>query len=208
MKLKKHFVYVLLFSQIFLFGCTYKYINELSRYPASSFNQINNKTATIIGFDDVIFQDYENTFNKMYPERIDFIDYFTNMFSEKLKTEGTFKFTNYNIIQNKNKPEIIAIDSIYTHTNSDYLISITNIEFSSRVNTVFHPNNVAQTIETCVLKARYKVYDIKEQVIVLDYVSTGEKTVNFFSYKAALEKAIEESINHSVSYIKTGKTEY
>lgn len=218
MRTSKWIVKGIIGVQILLSSCTSIYINEISKSP--SFNA-NSRTAIVVGIDGLILNEFIKTFDNKYRQKRDFINNYINSFSSKLQNEKIFVNVNaddsnqWNLIKSfaGAKDDFKTIDSLYNNCNADYIINISNFEISNRFqtsSTVGSPNIPGGTtsVEFCVIKARFQISDKITRKSILEFEAKGESSVFLFAFEKAFINAMENSIDHAIAYLKTGKKEF
>jgi hypothetical protein len=170
-------------------------------------NTSKSKTVVVSGSDNVVINNFANTFEKNYKSKNDFVKMYIDEFSSQLKNNAIFfRVTN---------EAIRDFDSLKASTNADYVIDLPYFEVTNRVVTTHSapmPNNnfggMASSTEYCVVNVKVVVYDIKNKKRIIEFLSTGEDSVFLFSFTKSLQKAKLKSITHIINYLKEGKTEY
>lgn len=221
MKTKNWFIIGILGCLLLLPGCAKIYINVISKSQELNLNSDNLKTATIVGIDGLSLNEFIKTFNNKYKQNRDFIDEYINSFTNKLQMGKLFtqvKFDNshkWSLIKSfaGAKEDFKIIDSLFNSCTSDYIINVSNFEISNRTQTFTSgggPNMPMRTSTTefCVVNAQFQIIDKRTRKGILEFKSTGEGSVFLFAFEAALEKAMNNSIEHAITYLKTGQIKF
>jgi hypothetical protein len=209
---------VILAVQILLASCKVIYITDISKSPDFNINTENTKTAIVAGLEGVQLNEFVNRFKNKYPKNSDFVVDYTKIFSAKLSNEKIFARVNADTSGQWNAIKSFAVvqgdfktvDSLFNHCNSDYLIILTDFEISNRFDWSSLPANNGQfnhASESCIIKTRLVIFDVKSRKQVLEFISKGECGVAF-GFEFTLKCTINHSIDHAVSYLKTGNIEF
>lgn len=220
MNLSKLLIGSLIIGQL-LSSCTTLYISEISRTPNFTFNLNDSKSVLVVGNNDVSLNEFIKTFNKKYKDKREFVDDYKQSFSEKLRNGSIFTRVGMDKSSQWDSTKLFTfsqdqskiVDSLILNSHVDYLLNISNLDISSRYQTVTSGGGLdvpmtTITTEICVVKSRIQIMDIKTRQIVLEFVSTGEGSVFLFAYVSALDGAISRSIDYAIEYLKTGKTKF
>ena len=205
---------------LFLTSCSNTYIYEISKSHEFNLNPDNSKTAIIFGSEDIVIEEFVKTFNNNYKENRDFVNDYISLLSDKLQNEKVFAQAKPDLSNqwstirsySSEKQDLVMIDSLH-NLNADYIINVSNFNISNRVvtRTNFGGSNMpasTSSTEYCIVKARFEISDRKTRKNILEFYSKGESTVFLFAFKAAFNNAMKNSIDHAVSYLKTGKKEF
>lgn len=219
MKILKILVFLL--SVLFLSSCATVYVQEYSKAPGFNINGQRDKSSTVTGFEPVIIKEFVKTFAKRYPQAQHFSTEYAVKVKDRLARDKIFAAVVYDSsVEWKStrqgsfaKSDLNAIDSLFNSCQSDYIITISDFEVSNRIVTSYSgggPNNMGSQTSTeyCLIDARYTLYDVKTRKKLLEFTSRGEKSVFLFGFENALIKAIDNSIEHAMLYIKTSKKEF
>jgi hypothetical protein len=226
MKLNKWLIAGILGVQLTICSCEAVRISETSNYQDSKFVFGPNKTAVLVGNDNVLVSEFTKTFNKKYNKKHDFVQQYDSLFSIKLKEEKIFGEIKYDksleFVSNDpltfTQDQQKKVDSLFTNSKADYLVRIYDHEITNRIQgTSGMPMAMSNGgmgmsggthSESCIIKSHFQIYDIKSRKKVLDFVSKGDGTVLFFSFEQALTDAFNSSIKNSMIYLKTGKLKF
>lgn len=225
MKVKKCLMAGIISIQLSLVSCEAVRISENANYNDSKFAFGTDKTAILVGNDDILISEFTKTFSKKYKKKHDFVTQYDSLCSIKLKQEKIFG----EIIYDKsfefvsNDPLALTqeqqkkIDSLFTNTTADYLIKINNHEVTNSIQgSVSAPmpmgsggmGMTSTQSESCIINSHFQIYDIKTRKKVLDFVSKGNGSVVFFAFEQAFIDAMNSSIKNSTIYLKTGKLKF
>jgi hypothetical protein len=228
MKINKWLLAGIVGIQLLISSCTSVRISENSIYNDSEFTFGPNKTALLVGNNNVLVSEFNNTFKKRFKEKNDFVIQYDSLCALKLKEEllfGSIKLStsldflsadSMTFTQEQQK----KVDSLFTNTKADYLIKINNQEITNSIQgTSAMPMynggmnggitmGIGTQSESCIIKSHFQIYDIKTRKKVLDYVSLGSAGVLFLAFDAALLNAMNSSIKNTTTYLKTGKIKY
>jgi hypothetical protein len=223
MKTCKWFVIGILFVQLFMASCTKIFIHEISRSPEFFLSPGSSKTAVIVGDDKIPLNDFVKTFDKIYdPQRL-FVDDYISLFTDKLQQTFLFSAVRFDMspqwarIKSTSgaKEDLAVVDYLYSTSNANYVINITSFDLTRRIDKgtpydATTPNMPPSPYykEYCIVKAHIQVIDVKTRKVVSEFESDGQSLVFLFTYKVALEKAMESSVEHAVAFLKTGKKEF
>lgn len=202
-------------------ACTSIFINEISKSPNFNLNTEHSKTALVAGLEGVQLNEFVKTFNKKYQKQNDFVVDYTKLFTAKLRSEKIFTQVKadtsgqWNIIKSfaTVQDDFKAIDSLFNHSTEDYLICLSDLEISNRFQTVTvggGPNMPPSTssVEYCVIKARFQIFELKTRQKLMEFFATGESQVFLFAFESAFISAMNSSMYHALAYLKTGKKEF
>ena len=228
MKKNKWLIAGIVGVQLLLFSCASIRINENSVYTDSNFVFGPDKTALLIGNNNVMVNEFTKTFKKRFKEKNDFVIQYDSLCALKLKEEQLFGDVKLGTSLDFLSADAMLftpeqqkkVDSLFTNTKADYLIKISDQEVSNSIQ-----GNVAMPMytggmnggmtmgmggqsESCVVKSHFQIYDIKTRKKVLDYVSLGSAGVVFLAFDKALVDAMNSSIKNTATYLKTGKIKF
>ncbi len=224
MKINKWLIAGIVVAQL-VCSCEAVRISEISNYKNSEFVFGSNKTALLVGDDDVLLNEFTKTFTKKYKQKHDFVQQYDSLMAITLKRENIFGEIKHDISFElvSNDPLTFTqeqqkkVDSLFTNTTADYLIRITGHEIT---NSIQGSPVMAMPMagggmgmsggqsESCIVNSHFQIYDIKNRKKVLDYVSKGSGGVLFFAFEQALMDAINSSVKNSAVYLKTGKIKF
>ena len=221
MKLHKWVFIGIVIAMVLLNSCTSAFINEISRSEDFYLNNANPETAIVIGTEDVVLNDFVKTFYRKYSDYHKFAADYVNQFTVSLKNanvlarveaDTSFRWgpeIYYSYFANDKKTS----DSIVIRQGADYLIRISGFEVSNHVQTNLIPggsNNppMYNTVEYCIVQSHFQVIDVKTHQTLLEFISTGKRSVVFFTYEAAFNIAFNSSIERAIEFLKTGKREF
>lgn len=224
MKVSKWLIASIFGAQL-LCSCEAVRISENSNYQDSKFVFGTDKTAVLVGNDDVLINEFSKTFNKKYKKKHDFVNQYDSLCSVKLKEEkifGNIKFDkSFEFVSNDpmtfTQEQQKKIDSLFTNATADYLIRIYNHEVTNSIQGgVGAPIPMAgggmgmtsTQSESCIINSHFQIYDMKTRKKVLDFVSKGSGSVIFFAFEQAFTDAMNSSIKNSAIYLKTGKLKF
>lgn len=209
-----------------LCSCEVVRISENSNYKDSEFVSGPNKTAMLIGNNNISINEFSKTFNKKYKQKSDFVRQYDSLCAITLKKENIFGEINqvksFEFVSNDPLTFTLEqqkkVDSLFTNTKTDYLIRITNHEITNSIQG--NPGMMMPMAgggmgmtgggqsESCVVNSHFQIYDIKTRKKVLDFVSKGSAGVGLFAFEQALSNAIGSSIKNSAIYLKTGNIKF
>lgn len=224
MKLRKWLIAGVIGAQL-LSSCEVIRISENSNYKDAQFVFGSNKTALLIGDDDVLINEFTKTFAKKYKQKHDFVVQYDSLCAVILKQENIFgeikHDKSFDFISNDllafNPEQQKKVDSLFANTTADYLIRISDHEITNSIQgspTMFMPmagggmGMSGGQSESCVINSHFQIYDIKTRKKVLDFVSKGSGGVGFFAFEKAFIKAMTNSVQNSAVYLKTGKLKF
>lgn len=206
-----------------LVSCQVVRITENSNYKESSFTFGLNKTAVLVGDDNVVISEFTKTFNKKYKQKHDFVMQYDslcasafkqdNIFREVLLDESIKLISSDALISTEEQQK--RVDSLFTNSSADYLIRITNYEIANSMQ-----GNIGMPMaggggmigstqsESCIVKSHFQIYDVKSRKKVLDFESKGSAGVMLFAFEKALVGAMNNSIKNSAIYLKSGKVKF
>jgi len=208
-------------AMVLLGSCTTVFINEISRKQDFSFSDSNLKTAIVIGTEDVVLNDFIKTFYRNYSDYHKFVADYVGQFTGSLnnanilarvESDTSFRWGS-EIYYSYFAKDKMTSDSVLIRYGANYLIRISGLEVSNRVQTSMIPGGsntppIYKTSEHCIVKARFQVFDLKTQQNVMEFITYGEGTVVLLTYQEAFNEAIKKSIAHAVEYLKSGKKEF
>jgi hypothetical protein len=225
MKVNKWLIAGIVGVQLSLCSCVGVRISETSSYKDSNFVFGSNKTAVLVGSDNVLLSEFTKTFNKKYSQKNDFVKQYADLCILKLKEEKIFGEIIYNksleFVSNDpltfTQEEQKKVDSLFTSTTADYLIRIYDHEITNSM--AMGPNmpmssgggmtmSTPTQSENCIINSHFQIYDIKSRKKVLDFVSKGNGVVMFFAFEQAFIDAMNSSVKNSTIYLKTGKIKF
>jgi len=226
MKITKWLISGMVGTQL-LCSCEAVRISENVNYQNSQFVFGADKTAVLIGNDDILISEFTKTFNKKYKQKHTFVKQYDSLCAIKLKEDkvfGEIKFDkSFEFVSNDamtfSQEQQKKVDSLFTNTTADYLIRINNHEVTNSIQGspgMYMPANnggmggmsAGTQSENCIIKSHFQIYDIKTRKKVLDFVSTGSGPVLFFAFEQAFTDAMNNSIKNSSIYLKTGKLKF
>jgi len=225
MKLSKWLIAGIVGAQL-LCSCEAVRISENSNYKDSEFVFGSNKTAVLVGNDNIMISEFTKTFNKKYKQKHDFVKQYDslcaitfkqeNIFSE-IKRDKSFEFVS-NDPMTFTQEQQKKVDSLFAHTTADYLIRIYDHEITNSIQgspgmpMAMSGGGVGMSTgtqsESCIVKSHFQIYDIKKRKKVLDFVSKGNGSVLFFAFEQAFIDAVNSSVKNSAIYLKTGKLKF
>jgi hypothetical protein len=207
-------------------SCEVIRISEISNYKGSEFVFGSNKTALLVGDDDVLINEFTKTFSKKYKQKHDFVQQYDSLCAITLKQENIFGEIKHDkslvFVSNDpltlNQEQQKKVDSLFTNTTADYLIRISGHEITNSIQgTPGMPMamsgggmgmSAGSQSESCIINSHFQIYDIKTRKKVLDFVSKGSGGVAFFAFEQAFVTAMNNSIKNSAIYLKTGKLKF
>ncbi|MBP6759216.1 MAG: hypothetical protein KA133_08200 [Flavobacterium sp.] len=224
MKINKWLIAGIVGAQL-LCSCEAIRISEISSYKSSEFVFGSNKTALLVGDDDVLINEFTKTFSKKYKQKHDFVQQYDSLCAITLKRENIFgeikHDKSFELVANDpltfNQEQQKKVDSLFTNTTADYLIRISGHEITNSIqgsHTMVMPmagGGMAMgggQSESCIVNSHFQIYDIKTRKKVLDFVSKGSGSVFFFAFEQALMDALNSSVKNSAVYLKTGKLKF
>ena len=213
-------IFIVIMGLHILSSCSRIYINEISK--SYGFDKENKKSVLIVGINGLSLNEFVKTYHKKYKEDQEFIMEYSDLFTNKLLNENLFASVRYdksprwNLIKSfvVSPQQSKIIDSLFNSCNSDYLISLSDFDISNRVSNSSYMSGggsgmmMSSSNEYCVIKARVQIFDTKNRQKLSEFITTGEGSVFFFAFEAALTEAINNSVYHGVQYLKTGKTKF
>jgi len=209
-----------------LCSCEVVRISENSNYKDSEFVFGSNKTAILIGNNNVSINEFSKTFNKKYKQKSDFVKHYDSLCAIKLKQENVFgeimQVKSFEFVSNDpitfTLEQQKKVDSLFANTKTDYLIRITNHEITNSIQgspamPMTMPGggmgmSSGTQSESCIINSHFQIYDIKTRKKVLDFVSRGNGSVLFFAFEQAFADAVNSSVKNSAIYLKTGKLKF
>ncbi|PQJ72163.1 hypothetical protein [Polaribacter butkevichii] len=208
--MKRKSVLIIVFFTILFSLSSCKVNKQYVQYISKKEDIKTPETKKVIVFatDDVRVNNFKKTFEKNFPQKVDFTFNFMNEFSEKGFENNLF--SNISIDRKSFK-----YDDLNTE-NSDYVIYFSNFEISNRVEWnstgAMGMNgmgmNTSTSVEYCVINVKVEIYDAKNGKEILDFVVIGGESVFMFDFTKTFNKAKERAVQHIINYLKTGKTEY
>jgi hypothetical protein len=226
MKVNKWLMSGIVVVQLSLCSCEAVRISETSNYQDSKFAFGSNKTAVLVGNDNILVKEFTNTFNKNYNQKHDFVKQYAGLCMRKLKEENIFGDIKYDksleFVSNDpmtfTQDQQKKVDSLFTNSKADYLIRIYDHEITNRIQgspgmSMAMPNggmgmSAGTQSESCIINSHFQIYDIKSRKKVLDFVSKGNGSVLFFAFEQAFTDAMNSSVKNSMTYLKTGKLKF
>lgn len=225
MKVSKWLIAGIFGVQLLLCSCVTVRISENSNYKDSEFVFGPNKTAVLVGNDNIMISEFTKTFNKKYKQKHDFVKQYDSLCAITLKQENIFgeikHDKSFEFVSNDpmtfTQEQQKKIDSLFTNTTADYLIRISDheitnsIQGSPSVPMAMPGGGMAMSggqSESCIINSHFQIYDIKTRKKVLDFVSKGSGGVLFFAFEQALINAMNSSVKNSAVYLKTGKLKF
>jgi hypothetical protein len=182
---------------------------------------LDQRNVLVVGNSDVALREFIKTFNKNYTQKRIFVDEYISAISEKLKSDRIFmnvgldKSVRWDLMRSNSfsKELSLAVDSLVTGSNSDYLLCINDFDVDNRIQTMMMGGGpgmpmTSSSNEFCVVTSRFQLIDTKTKRIVLEFESAGEGSVIFFAFEAALREATRKSIEHAIEYMKSGKIKF
>ena len=224
MKLGKWLIAGIIGAQL-LSSCEVIRISEISNYKDSQFVFGSNKTALLVGDDDVLISEFTKTFAKKYKQKHDFVIEYDSLCAATLKQQNIFgeikHDKSFEFVSNDpltfNPEQQKKVDSLFTNSTADYLIRISGHEITNSIQgspTMVMPmagggmGMSGGQSESCIINSHFQIYDIKTRKKVLDFVSKGSGGVLFFAFEEAFIKAMNNSVKNSAVYLKTGKLKF
>ncbi|PVX47373.1 hypothetical protein C8C85_3310 [Flavobacterium sp. 103] len=226
MKISKRLIAGIVGAQLILCSCEAVRISETANYQDSKFAFGPDKTAVLVGNDNILLSEFTKTFNKKYNQKHDFVKQYDSLYTAKLKEEKIFGDIKYDksleFVSNDpltfTQEQQKKVDSLFTNSKADYLIRIYDHEITNRIqgspgmpmamsNGGMGMSSGTQS-ESCIIKSHFQIYDIKSRKKVLDFVSNGNGSVVFFAFEQAFTDAMNSSIKNSTIYLKTGKLKF
>jgi hypothetical protein len=224
MKINKWLIAGIVVAQL-ICSCEAVRISEISNYKNSEFVFGSNKTALLVGDDDILISEFTKTFHKKYKQKHDFVKQYDSLCAITLKRENIFgeikHDASFELVSNDpltfTQEQQKKVDSLFTNTTADYLIRITGHEIT---NSIQGSPVMAMPMagggmgmsggqsESCIINSHFQIYDIKTRKKVLDFVSKGSGSVFFFAFEQALMDALNSSVKNSSIYLKTGKIKF
>jgi hypothetical protein len=209
-----------------LCSCEVVRISENSNYKDSEFVFGPNKTAVLIGNDNVLLSEFTKTFNKKYKQKHDFVKQYDSLCAVILKQENIFgeikNDKSFEFVSNDpltfTQEQQKKVDSLFTNTTADYLIRISNHEITNSIQgspgmpMAMSGGGMGMSggtqSESCIINSHFQIYDIKTRKKILDFVSKGSGSVLFLAFEKALIDAMNSSVKNSAVYLKTGKLKF
>lgn len=179
------------------------------------FNHLKNSTITLGGVNSISLSEFINTFNDEYSDSTkldnkienDFTSQFYKLIPSVTTVKMSEKFPSFltgelSFKENRNE----EASEFFKGLQTDYLLFINNIDVGNAYNSYVYStggNTMAtgQT-ENCVVNIEVELWDVMQQKRIMKFRAGGEKSVVLFSYLAALDDAIENSVITAVEYIK------
>lgn len=225
MKLSKWLIAGIVGIQL-LCSCEAVRISENSNYKNSEFVFGPNKTAVIIGNDDILISEFSKTFNKKYKQKHDYVKQYDSLCAIIFKQENIFgeikHIKSFEILLNDpitfTLEQQKKVDSLFSNTTANYLIKITSHEITNSIQgspVMAMPMagggmgmSSGTQSESCIINSHFQIYDIKTRKKMLDFVSKGSGSVLFFAFEQAFIDAMNSSVKNSAIYLKTGKLKF
>jgi hypothetical protein len=207
-------------------SCEAVRISENSNYKDSEFVFGPNKTAVLVGNDNILLSEFTKTFSKKYKQKHDFVKQYDSLCAVILKQENIFgeikHDKSFEFVSNDpltfTQEQQKKVDSLFANTTADYLIRISNHEIT---NSIQGSPGMPMTMsgggmgmsggtqsESCIINSHFQIYDIKSRKKILDFVSKGSGSVLFLAFEKALIDAMNSSVKNSAVYLKTGKLKF
>lgn len=209
-----------------LCSCEAVRISENSNYQNSEFVFGADKTAIIVGNDNISINEFTKTFNKKYKQKQDFVKQYDSLCAIKMKQENIFgeikHDKSFEFVSNDamtfTQEQQKKVDSLFANTTADYLIRIYDHEITNSIQgspgmpMAMAGGGMAMSTgtqsESCIINSHFQIYEIKSRKKVLDFVSKGNGSVVFFAFEQAFMDAMNSSIKNSATYLKTGKLKF
>jgi len=209
-----------------LCSCEAVRISENSNYKDSEFVFGPNKTAVLVGNDNILLSEFTKTFNKKYKQKHDFVKQYDSLCAVILKQENIFgeikHAKSFEFVSNDpltfTQEQQKKVDSLFTNTTADYLIRISNHEITNSIQgspgmpMAMSGGGTGMSggtqSESCIINSHFQIYDIKSRKKILDFVSKGSGSVLFLAFEKALIDAMNSSVKNSAVYLKTGKLKF
>lgn len=199
-------------------SCGTTYIKEIIKSP--EFSTGENTTAYLVVFDDVTQKGFKRTFKKKYDSTVDFTLDYSNALDSKLQFEKVFPRMLFYNSRNKHNRNIypktanrkVVLDSILNNCRCNYLICLDKIKIKSKhtysmgFNGANSHMSSGSSQEHCEIESLISIYKPKTKKKIMEFETKGSGAVYFFSYKAAFDESIDNSVSNAVEYLKTGRT--
>lgn len=207
-------------------SCEAVRISENSNYKDSEFVFGPNKTAVLVGNDNILLSEFTKTFSKKYKQKHDFVKQYDSLCAVILKQENIFgeikHDKSFEFVSNDpltfTQEQQKKVDSLFTNTTADYLIRISNHEITNSIQgspgmpMAMSGGGMGMSggtqSESCIINSHFQIYDIKSRKKILDFVSKGSGSVLFLAFEKALIDAMNSSVKNSAVYLKTGKLKF
>lgn len=226
MKVRKWLIAGIVAVQL-LSSCEAVRISEISNYKDSEFVFGSNKTALLVGNDNISINEFTKTFSKKYKQKHDFVKQYDSLCAITLKQENIFgeikHDKSFEFVSNDpltfTQEQQKKVDSLFINTKADYLIRISGHEITNSIQG--SPGmpvamsggggmgmSAGTQSESCIINSHFQIYDIKTRKKVLDFVSKGSGGIAFFAFEQAFVNAMNNSVKNSAVYLKTGKLKF
>jgi hypothetical protein len=192
--MKSKFLIAIIGIQVLLYACSQVFITEMKKPSASFFSKKEKFIAHLETESDVTLIEFKKAYARKYKSDEEFVEDYKNKFSAKLVSPTSSLKT--------------SLDS-----SSAYKLILSNFRISNRIvrgAAGGGPNMPMATTSTefCIVTARYKIIETATKEVIADFESKGESSVVLFAFEAALMKAIDKSMDHAISYLNSGKTQF
>ena len=103
------------------------------------------------------------------------------------------------------------VNLFFTNLDADFLVYVNNIEIGNSYthDQYFNANtnsSTTSTTEYCEVALEVECWDVDKQKRILRFKGLGSDSVVFFTFLSSLNKAINEAVKNSVTFIKNGGT--
>jgi hypothetical protein len=200
----------------FVYSCSSSLnVQESFRSENIDFKHIRNSKITIYGVNSISLSEFEHNTNYEYSDTAKLnnkivttvCDQFKNLIPSVTPVEISEtipSFFNPEFSFKNNRSE--EASAFFNNLGTEYLIFVDKINaVKTQLNYTFTTRSgalVTSNEELCELNIEVELWDVIQQERIMKFNAAGEETVTHHSYIAALDGAIEKSVNTAVMYIK------
>jgi hypothetical protein len=179
------------------------------------FNHLHNGKIAIYGVNSITLNEFKNTFKDEYSDTAKLNDKILSTFNQEFRKlipsvtsveenekipsglTGEFSFKEDNSRE---------ISGFFNTLQTDYLIFINNISLGNTYDSYTYSTGngimYSGSMENCVVSMEVELWNVQQEKRLMKFRAGGEETVFLFSYLAALNGAIENSVNSAVEFLK------
>ena len=189
-------------------------IQKTFQSPDVDFNHLKSSKIILGGVTSISLSEFVNTFNYEYSTTSKLNDkiftIFCNQFALKLPNVSFDRL-------NSKIPEFLSGDFLpkelksekatefFNDLESDYLLLVKHVDVGHTYNSYLFSSEdgviYSGQTEKCVVSIYIEIWDVVNQQRIMDFYAGGDDSVSLFSYLAALEGAIKNSVTTAVEYI-------
>lgn len=201
--MKKYFYLIML---IVLTSCSsLSKIQETYRANEFNLNNIKNSSISFCGTEKIATNDLKSFFNEEYSEKDKFNEKLFNDFQKEFqKNLPTIQLINFPLKSHKTFKN--EIDNFFSAIKTDYFIWVKSVEIRSKneFTAIINKNTFGGTANFYYLATiEIELWSVAEQKQLLSFKGIGEDGISILSKRiTTINQAIENSIEHSVEYIK------